>query len=179
MIGISNALLMFLGFPGGASSKEPACQYKGHKRHGINPWVGKISWRRTWQPTPVLLPGESHEQKSLVGYKSKRSQRIRHDWRGLACTHTCTCIKALKALPLEFYLGELKERHPFILVQSVSSHLKSRDLLEVYEVHISFHPKREMFLDIKDYIKCLWFKDYMNCLWLMMKMTRQFARLST
>ena len=23
-------------------------------------WVGKIPWRRIWQPTPVVLPGESH-----------------------------------------------------------------------------------------------------------------------
>ena len=30
--------------------------------------VGKILWRRKWQSTPVLLPGESHGQMSLVGY---------------------------------------------------------------------------------------------------------------
>ena len=34
----------------------------------IDPWVGKIPWRRKWQPTPVFLPGESHGQRSLVGY---------------------------------------------------------------------------------------------------------------
>ena len=34
----------------------------------FDPWVGKIPWRRTWQPTPVFLPGESHGQRSLVGY---------------------------------------------------------------------------------------------------------------
>ena len=34
----------------------------------FDPWVGKIPWRRKWQPTPVLLPGKSHEQRSLVGY---------------------------------------------------------------------------------------------------------------
>ena len=33
-----------------------------------NPWVGKIPWRRAWQPTPVFLPGESHGQRSLAGY---------------------------------------------------------------------------------------------------------------
>ena len=37
-------------------------------RPGFNPWVGKIPWRRKWQPTPVLLPGESHGGRSLVGY---------------------------------------------------------------------------------------------------------------
>ena len=30
--------------------------------------IGKISWRRKWQPTPVLLPGKSHGQRSVVGY---------------------------------------------------------------------------------------------------------------
>ena len=37
-------------------------------RPGFDPWVGKIPWRRKWQPTPGLLPGKSHGQRSLVGY---------------------------------------------------------------------------------------------------------------
>ena len=35
---------------------------------GFDPWVGKIPWRRAWQPTPVFLPGEAHGQKNLAGY---------------------------------------------------------------------------------------------------------------
>ena len=31
-------------------------------------WVGKIPWRRAWQPTPVFLPGDPREQRSLAGY---------------------------------------------------------------------------------------------------------------
>ena len=38
------------------------------RRLGSNPWVRKIPWRREWQPTPVILPGEVHGQRSLVGY---------------------------------------------------------------------------------------------------------------
>ena len=34
----------------------------------FNPWVGKIPWRRKREPTPVLLPGKSNGQRSLVGY---------------------------------------------------------------------------------------------------------------
>ena len=34
----------------------------------FHPWVRKIPWRRNWQPTPVLLPGKFHGQRSLVGY---------------------------------------------------------------------------------------------------------------
>ena len=37
---------------------------------GFDPWVGKIPWRRKWQPASVLLPGESHRRRSLVGYSS-------------------------------------------------------------------------------------------------------------
>ena len=59
-----------VGFPGGTSGKEPPCQRRRHKRRGFNPRVGKIPWRRTWQPTPVFLPGESHGQRSLMGYSS-------------------------------------------------------------------------------------------------------------
>ena len=35
-----------------------------------SPWVGKIPWKREWQPTPVFLLGESHGQRSLVGCSS-------------------------------------------------------------------------------------------------------------
>ena len=37
-------------------------------RPGFNPWIGNISWRRKWQPTPVFLPGKSHGWWNLVGY---------------------------------------------------------------------------------------------------------------
>ena len=57
-----------VGFPGGASGKEPACQCRRRKRRGFNPWVGKMPWRRKWQPTPGFLPGESPAQRSLAGY---------------------------------------------------------------------------------------------------------------
>ena len=38
------------------------------RKDGFDPWVGKIPWRREWQPTPVFLPGEVHGQRNLVGY---------------------------------------------------------------------------------------------------------------
>ena len=51
------------GSPGGSDGRVfPLC-----RRPGFNPWVGKTPWRRTQQPTPVFLPGESHGQRSLVG----------------------------------------------------------------------------------------------------------------
>ena len=56
-----------MGFLGGAVVKNPPAS-AGDVRRGFNPWVGKVPWRRAWQPTPVFLPGESHGQRSLVGY---------------------------------------------------------------------------------------------------------------
>ena len=49
---------------------------------------GKIPWRRAWQPTPLVLPRESHGQRSLAGYSAWDS-KVRHDWCFLACMHTC------------------------------------------------------------------------------------------
>ena len=51
----------------GDSGKEPTGQCSRHERHWFDPWVGKIPYRRKWQPPPVFLPGESHGQRSLAG----------------------------------------------------------------------------------------------------------------
>ena len=76
--------LTFRGFPGSTSSKEPACQCRRHKRHGFDPRVRKIPWRRAWQPTPVFLPRESQEPGGL---QSIGTQRVGHDWSDLARMH--------------------------------------------------------------------------------------------
>ena len=65
-----------MGFPGGTSGKELACQYRRHKRHGFHPQVGRIPWRKKWQLIPVFLPGESHGQGNLVVHEVAK---IRHD----------------------------------------------------------------------------------------------------
>ena len=68
-----SSIKSLLGAQNGASQvallvKEPTCQCRRCKRRGFDPWVGKILWRRAWQPTLVFLPGESHGQRSLAGY---------------------------------------------------------------------------------------------------------------
>ena len=55
----------YIDFPGGLDCKKLACQWE---RSRFDLWVRKIPWRREWQPTPVFLPGECHEQRSLAGY---------------------------------------------------------------------------------------------------------------
>ena len=54
------------GFPGGASGKEPACQYV--RNMNSVPGPGRSPRGRAWQPTPVFLPGKSRGQRSLMGY---------------------------------------------------------------------------------------------------------------
>ena len=42
----------------------------------FNPWVGKIPWRRAWQPTPVFLPGESPWTEEPGGLQSMGSKSL-------------------------------------------------------------------------------------------------------
>ena len=67
----------YLGFPGDSCGKESACQCR---RGWFSPWVGKISWRRKWQPTPVFF---------LTWTLSVGSQRAGHD---LVTKYTCTDV---------------------------------------------------------------------------------------
>jgi len=58
--------------------KEPTCQCRKHKRHGVDPWVGKIPWRRATHSN-ILAWGipwtEEAGELQCVG-----SQRVGHDW---------------------------------------------------------------------------------------------------
>ena len=61
----------------GSDNKESACQCR---RPGLDPSVRKIPWRRSGSPSPVFLTGESHGQRSLVGYSPwghKESDKIK------------------------------------------------------------------------------------------------------
>ena len=65
---LTHGVKFMWGFLGGAGGKEPLCQCRRHRRWGFDPWVRQISRKRSRQPTPVFLPGESHGQRSLAGY---------------------------------------------------------------------------------------------------------------
>ena len=69
-----------------------------------SPWVGKISWRRSWQPTPVFLPGESHGYRSLAGsVQSSHSVVSDSLWpHGL---------HGLPGLPVHYQLPEFTQTH--------------------------------------------------------------------
>ena len=50
------------------------------RRPGFDPWVGKILWKREWQPPPVFLPGEFSWTEEPCRPQSLGSQRVGHDW---------------------------------------------------------------------------------------------------
>ena len=62
-----------VGFPGG-SVVEPPCQ---GRRRGLDPWVGKFDpLEKERQPTPGFLPGKSHRERRLPGYRPGGGKRV-------------------------------------------------------------------------------------------------------
>ena len=49
--------------PSWLSGNEPSYQYRRHKSHGFEPWVGK-TLEEVWQPNAVFLAAESHGQRA-------------------------------------------------------------------------------------------------------------------
>ena len=68
------------------------------RRPGFHPWVGKIPWRRKWQPTPVFLPRESHGQRSLVGCSPRGHKDV--DVRGFPAGSVVKTLPAMQEMPV-------------------------------------------------------------------------------
>ena len=62
----------------------------------VDPWVGKIPWRREWQPTAVFLPGQSHGQRSLGDYSPLGCKES--DTTTDACTQVFSRVELPKSL---------------------------------------------------------------------------------
>ena len=77
------------GFPGGSEGKESACNAGDAGRLGFDSLVRKIPWRRTWQPTPVFLPGESPWTEEPGGLQFIESQRVGHKWLSMHPHPSC------------------------------------------------------------------------------------------
>ena len=92
------------------------------RRPGLDPWVGKTSWRKKWQPTPVFLPGESHGQRSLGGY-SPCSPRVGHDWSDLAAAGKNIKARVLITDPLTYQTQKQKEKRTTFTELVISKYL--------------------------------------------------------
>ena len=85
-------LMGFLDFPGSSTVKNPPAMQETCRRCRFDPWIGKIPWRRKWQPTPVFLPEKFHglQPDKLLweipwteepgGLQCMGLQRAEHDW---------------------------------------------------------------------------------------------------
>ena len=96
-----------LGFPGGASGKEPASQCRRCKKHRFDPWVRKIPWRREWQPLQYSC------LKNPMNRGAWPSHRVTKNWTWLKWFSTqhiwvSTELFFLKLPPIP-YLNGLEE----------------------------------------------------------------------
>ena len=85
--------------------------------------MGKIFWRRAWQPTPVFLPGESHAWGGL-GY-GPGSQRVRHDSGDLACMHIHNAYINEMDIKINIFYSPLgwkvRGTFPFLTLESIDT----------------------------------------------------------
>ena len=66
------------GSPDGTNSKKEnkTTLFANAGDPGFDLSAGKIPWRRAWQPTPVLSPGESHGQRGRAGYSPRGGKEV-------------------------------------------------------------------------------------------------------
>ena len=117
-------------------------------RH-VRSLVGKIPWRRKWQPTPVFFPGKSHGQRSLVDCSPWGCKRVRHDLvtkqqqcysrAGMCihkyiCTYTCKYILCLFGSILPTMLCTLLFQLPYLQSNSLSVHVDQPHFLRNTEI---------------------------------------------
>ena len=83
----SSVALHIPGFPGGTSGKEPACQCRRLKRRGFDPGSERSPGEGNGNPLQYSCLQNTMD-RGVCGLHSMESQRVRHDWGDLACTHT-------------------------------------------------------------------------------------------
>ena len=100
----------FYELPWWLSGKELTCQCR---RCWFHPWVGKVPWRRKWQPTAVFLPGKSHEQRAW--WATVHWVTVRQDW---VTEHTAhIAVSLLDYTPWKQELSHLVHHiHPVLMI---------------------------------------------------------------
>ena len=98
----------------GTRSKEPACQCRRCKRCRFNPWVGKIPWRRAWQPTPGFLPGESHGQISNLTANTDYEFRVKTRYENGPSSYATISFTTDMTLPYACGFENGQERWSFV-----------------------------------------------------------------
>ena len=102
------AHLQTRGLPRWRHGKEPTGPCRRRKRRRFNPWVGKIPWRNTWQPTPAIIPWIEEPN----GLQSMGSQRAGHNQSDLERS-TCICYGPAVIFFCSYFRGLLAPRGQF------------------------------------------------------------------
>ena len=104
------------------------------RRSGFNPWVGKIPWRRKWQPTPVFLPRKSHGWRSLAGYTPWCGKELDRTERLHFISHTVLFQKVITPTP---HLPITNFPRPLTFLP-INSHYPLVSLLLICDLDCSF-----------------------------------------
>ena len=113
-------------FPGGSDGKSICLQCR---RPGFDPWVGKIPWRRQWQPTPVLLLRKFHGWRSLVDYSpwgrkvSDMTERLHSLSLSTLCIYLCMSLCVCNLCITKCLLMKLLLREVYIVYFFVKSYV--------------------------------------------------------
>ena len=115
--------------------KLPASARK-HKRHGFNPWVEKIPWRRARQPTPTFLSGERRGIAVMDrGTWWATIHRVAKSWTWLKTTeHT---VKAIRTHPLKILLRDITPINTECKSNVISKHalMESHKVRKEWNLH--------------------------------------------
>ena len=103
------------------------------KRCGFDPWVRKIPWRRKWQPTPVFLPGESHEKRNLGGYSPVQFRSVTQSCPTLCDPMDCSML----GFPVHHQLPELAQTHVHWVDNAIQPSILCRPLLFLPSIFLS------------------------------------------
>ena len=119
-------------------------QCRSFRRRGFDPWVGKIPWRRAWQPTPVFSPGESHGQRRLAGY-SPRGRKESDVTEASKHTHTWEwdCNVFMRVFFCEQFMQSTSKRShhgPSVASPSPVAAARSHHWVEKYDCKLLVWP---------------------------------------
>ena len=126
-----------------------------------SPWVGKIPWRRKWQPTAVFLPGKSGGFRSLVGYspwgrkESDRTEQLHFDNVKHPTSSSPSHVRISRFSSLRFSLSLIIDRmflvltsEPWLWVNDCCSN-KDTELIQVNMllIHITWEDRIYISID--------------------------------
>ena len=120
------------------SGTESACQCR---RFRFDHWVGKILWRRKWEPTPVFLPGKSHGQRSLTGYSPWGCRKLETTlWLRThiyTSPHFWTSLPSFPSHPSRS--SRNTKQSSLCCVQQIATSCFTRDIGVYVKPHLSIH----------------------------------------